>query len=52
MRTLFMSGYPDDGGVSLGLGDDETSFLQKPFTTEGLARAVRDLLDSSAAVAA
>jgi len=48
LRTLFISGYMDDVGIMAGLEEGTSSFLQKPFTPEVLARAVRDLLDASA----
>ncbi len=47
LRTLFMSGYMDDVGIMAGLEEGTSSFLQKPFTPEVLARAVRDLLDAN-----
>lgn len=46
LRTLFMSGYTDDVGIMAGQEEGATSFLQKPFTPEVLAGAVRDLLDT------
>jgi CheY-like chemotaxis protein len=46
LRTLFMSGYMDDVGIMTGQEEGTSSFLQKPFTPEVLARAVRDLLDA------
>ncbi len=47
LRTLFMSGYMDDVGIMVGQEEGTSSFLQKPFTPEVLARAVRNLLDAS-----
>ena len=47
LRTLFMSGYMDDLGVMTGQEEGMSSFLQKPFTPEVLARAVRSLLDAT-----
>ncbi len=47
LRTLFMSGYMDDVGIMAGQEEGTSSFLQKPFTPEVLARAVRNLLDAS-----
>ena len=47
LRTLFISGYMDDIGIMAGQEDGTSSFLQKPFTPEVLARAVRNLLDAS-----
>jgi two-component system, cell cycle sensor histidine kinase and response regulator CckA len=46
LRTLFMSGYMDDVGIMAGHEESATSFLQKPFTPEVLAHAVRKLLDT------
>jgi two-component system, cell cycle sensor histidine kinase and response regulator CckA len=46
LRTLFMSGYMDDVGIMAGQEEGTSSFLQKPFTPEVLARAVRNLLDA------
>ena len=44
LKVLFMSGFPADvlgpGGV---LGED-SAFLQKPFTADGLLRRVREVL--------
>ena len=47
LRTLFMSGYLDDVGIMAGQEEGTSSFLQKPFTPEVLARAVRNLLDAN-----
>ena len=48
LRTLFISGYMDDVGIMAGQEEGTTSFLQKPFTSEVLAGAVRNLLDANA----
>ena len=48
LRTLFMSGYMDDVGIMAGQEEGASSFLQKPFTPEVLAQAVRNLLDANA----
>src|SRR5207247_2434285 len=47
LRTLFISGYMDDVCIMAGQEEGTSSFLQKPFTPEVLARAVRSLLDAS-----
>jgi signal transduction histidine kinase/ActR/RegA family two-component response regulator len=47
LRTLFISGYMDDIGIMAGQEEGMSSFLQKPFTPEVLAHAVRNLLDTS-----
>jgi FixJ family two-component response regulator len=46
MKVLYSSGYTDDAVFQRGVLPEGTSFLQKPYTTEGLARKVRDVLDS------
>jgi CheY-like chemotaxis protein len=43
LNILFISGYEDDLGVVAG--GTAMAYLQKPFTTEALARAIRQLLD-------
>ena len=45
LRTLFISGYADDPAVRSLVQDRAAAFLEKPFTAEALARAVRDVLD-------
>ncbi len=47
LRTLFISGYMDDIGIMAGQEEGMSGFLQKPFTPEVLAHAVRNLLDAS-----
>jgi len=45
LKVIFMSGYADDA-VSQPTVGDRTRFLQKPFATVDLPRAVRELLDA------
>ena len=47
LRILYMSGYTDDAILRHGVLEDGIPFLQKPFTPEGLARKVREVLDSA-----
>jgi PAS domain S-box-containing protein len=46
IRVLFMSGYPGDAVVQHGTLPSGSAFLQKPFSPDGLARKVRDVLDA------
>jgi len=46
LRVLFMSGYPDGAMGQHGLLDQGVSYLAKPFTTEAVARKVREVLDT------
>ncbi|HWC73954.1 MAG TPA: PAS domain S-box protein [Gemmatimonadales bacterium] len=46
MRVLYMSGYPGDAVVQHGSLPVGSAFIQKPFSPDGLARKVRDVLDS------
>ena len=43
VRVLFISGYTDDPALFDGIAYGEASFLQKPFSPDALARALRRL---------
>jgi len=43
LKCLFMSGYTDD--VNIGAGESASTYLQKPFLPERLAKTIRDLLE-------
>jgi PAS domain S-box-containing protein len=45
LKVLYMSGHADEAIVPLALGAADTAFVQKPFTHDRLAAAVRELLD-------
>jgi CheY-like chemotaxis protein len=46
IRVIFVSGYTDDTIAHQGVLDPGVHFLQKPFTLDGLARKVREVLDA------
>lgn len=46
LKVLFTSGYTDDMVVRNGIKNDETNFLQKPFSIDLLMRKVREILDT------
>jgi two-component system cell cycle sensor histidine kinase/response regulator CckA len=45
-KALYISGYTDSAIVHNGTLDSGVAFLQKPFTVDGLARKIREMLDS------
>lgn len=45
LKCLFMSGYTANVIAHHGVLDDDVDFIQKPFTTNGLAAKVRSILD-------
>ena len=48
LRLLYMSGYTGETIGHHGALEPNTSFIQKPFSPDGLARKVREVLDGPA----
>ncbi|MCC6337892.1 MAG: PAS domain-containing protein [Myxococcales bacterium] len=48
LKVLLMSGYAPDESVTHDVTSGAVPFLSKPFTPDGLARRVRELLDTPA----
>jgi CheY-like chemotaxis protein len=46
LRVLFMSGYPDGAMIHHGMLDPGVAYLAKPFTTDAIARKIREVLDA------
>jgi CheY-like chemotaxis protein len=46
MKVLYLSGYADESVVHQGELEPGLAFLQKPFTSDALARRVREVLDA------
>jgi DNA-binding NarL/FixJ family response regulator len=44
-KVLFVSGFTDDAALKDSVLSRDLAFLQKPYTLESLARAVRQVLD-------
>jgi len=45
MKVLYMSGYTDNAIAQHGVLASGLNFIEKPFTTKGFARKVREVLD-------
>jgi len=50
IKVLLMSGYTDDALAHHGVLDEGFFFLEKPFSPVKLARKVREVLDTPAAI--
>ena len=48
LKVLLVSGYTEDAVMRQRTFDSETAFLEKPFTPDGLVRAVRTALKTGA----
>lgn len=46
-KVLYMSGYTNDVIDQRGVLDDGVKFIQKPFTIQGLAAKVREVIDQN-----
>ena len=44
--VLHMSGYTDESAIRRGVLDRGAAFIEKPFSSDDLARHVRDALDA------
>ncbi len=47
MKVLYMSGYSDDAIVRHGVLEEGMEYIQKPFSIDGLAKKVREVLDKA-----
>jgi len=45
IKVIYMSGYTDDAIARHGILEPGLEFIQKPFSPEGLACKVREVLD-------
>lgn len=45
IKVLFMSGYTDNAVLHSGALNGDANFIQKPFSTGGFARRIREILD-------
>ncbi|GAB4374816.1 MAG: hypothetical protein Kow0042_19720 [Calditrichia bacterium] len=47
LKVIYMSGYTDNAIVHHGILDSSLPFIQKPFTTKGIAVKIREVLGNS-----
>jgi CheY-like chemotaxis protein len=47
IKCLYMSGYAAETISQQDFTDGKTGFIQKPFSTKDMARALREILDST-----
>ena len=47
IKVLYMSGYTDEAVVRHGVLAGDTPFIQKPFSPDGLAGKLREVLETS-----
>jgi two-component system cell cycle sensor histidine kinase/response regulator CckA len=50
MKVLYMSGYTDNAITHHGVLEKGMNYIQKPFTIDGLASKVREVLDKSSPI--
>jgi signal transduction histidine kinase/CheY-like chemotaxis protein len=46
LKALYMSGYANNAAAQIGVLKPDTSFLQKPFSSETLTHCIRKVLDA------
>lgn len=44
LKVLYMSAYTEDDAINIGILNPGTAFIEKPFSPDGLAAKVRDVL--------
>jgi two-component system cell cycle sensor histidine kinase/response regulator CckA len=47
LRVIYMSGYADREIIQQGISKNKTNYIQKPFTLDGLAKKVREVLNEN-----